>query len=115
MFARQCKRALQQANGPFHVGLRAQKYADPAGIRQDVMRFGVAGGYLGIAHRLQQRNIDQRITVHVPNFAAAQAKFDAPVAVRRGGHAFPPAGSLANTAFRSRHGHNAAILAHRRP
>jgi hypothetical protein len=115
MFARQCKRALQQANGPLHVGIRTQIHADPAGIRQDVMRFGVTGGYQGVAHRLRKRNIHQRIAVHVPNFAAAQAEFDASVAMRRGRHAFPPAGSLANTAFRSRDGHDADILAHRRP
>ncbi len=78
-----------------------------------MMRFGVAGGHQGVAHRLRKRNIHQRIAVHMPNFAAAEAKLDASVTVRRRRHAVPTAGSLANTAFRSRDRHDAAILAHR--
>src|SRR5262245_22669209 len=54
-----------------------------------VVRFGLPGRDQLLPNEQRERQIDERVAVHVPQFAPAVAQFDAAEAVRPGRHPGP--------------------------
>jgi len=104
--SRQGERAFQQANGPWHVLLRAQEYADPSRIRKHMMWLGVAAGHQFVSHGFREGNVQQPVTVDVPELPPAQTELQAAVTVWLDLDVGPVAGRLDDASLCSwnRHG-----------
>jgi hypothetical protein len=67
--ARQVERAPQQLDGALDIARRPQVQADPAGVRQNVVRLGQAGGHDLVAHTGWKRDIDQVVAMDMAKLA----------------------------------------------
>ena len=86
---RQLKRLSKQGDRSLNVGWFPQAKADPATLRQDVMRLGLTGRNHLIPHFCREGNIDQMITMDMPDFSAAQTILSPAEAMWLGGHPLP--------------------------
>ena len=87
---RQLIREPQQFDGGVHVFEAFQIPADPAAIWKDMVGFSLTGGQDLVADPAWERDIHQRIAVHVPEFAASDSVFEPTEAVRMCAHPLEP-------------------------
>src|SRR5207247_11213233 len=101
---RQMIGAAEQAEGAVNLGGFAERDADPAALRQNVMRLCQPCPYQFIADGLGKRNVDQVVTVNVPKLALSETIFRAAEAMAAGGHSRPTEGGRVNrlTGFHDR-------------
>src|SRR5947208_2272636 len=72
LLTRQFERAPQDPQGPVDVAGGIQVHADPARLRQDVVRLRLSRFHQLVANALRQRDVDQEIPVYVPDLAPAE-------------------------------------------
>src|SRR5262245_56792239 len=82
--------APKKFDGGLHIRLLPQIEADPATLRQDVMRLSATGGHQFIAHFGGEGDVHEIVVVDVTDFPGPEAVFRSsePMGVSR--DSFPP-------------------------